>query len=97
MKGSRLRNHSPAFKAKIALQAICGDKTLTELASHLHVYPTRSPPGSSSCSSTPPSCLATVIATPRTPNSACASCMPRSGSSPSPWPMGRTPTWYGVG
>lgn len=31
MKRSR-RNHSPAFKAKVALQAIRGDKTLTEIA-----------------------------------------------------------------
>ncbi len=31
MKRSR-RNHSPAFKAKVALQAIRGDKTLAELA-----------------------------------------------------------------
>ena len=29
------RNHSPAFKAKIALAAIKGEKTLAELA-HLH-------------------------------------------------------------
>ena len=40
MKRSR-RNHSPAFKAKIALQAIRGDKTLAELASQHQVHPTQ--------------------------------------------------------
>jgi putative transposase len=40
MKRSR-RNHSPAFKAKIALQAIRGYKTLTELASQHQVHPTQ--------------------------------------------------------
>jgi transposase len=38
MKRSR-RNHSPAFKAKIALQAIRGDKTLAELAQQHQVHP----------------------------------------------------------
>ena len=39
MKRSR-RNHSPAFKAKVALQAIRGDKTLSELAQHYQVHAT---------------------------------------------------------
>lgn len=33
------RNHSPAFKAKVALAAIRGDKTLTELAQQFDVHP----------------------------------------------------------
>jgi|SRR3990172_4021885 len=33
------RNHSPAFKAKVALDAIRGDKTLAELASKHDVHP----------------------------------------------------------
>jgi transposase-like protein len=33
MKRTR-RNHSPAFKSKVALQAIRGDKTLSELPAH---------------------------------------------------------------
>lgn len=37
MKRSR-RNHSPAFKAKVALQAIRGDKTLSELAQQHQVH-----------------------------------------------------------
>ena len=37
MKRKR-RNHLPGFKAKVALAAIKGDKTLTELAEQLDVH-----------------------------------------------------------
>ena len=40
MKRTR-RNHSPTFKAKIALQAIRGDKTLAELAQQHQVHATQ--------------------------------------------------------
>ena len=33
------RNHSPAFKAKVALAALKGEKTLTELAQIFDVHP----------------------------------------------------------
>lgn len=33
------RNHSPAFKAKVALAAIKGEKTLADLAQQLDVHP----------------------------------------------------------
>lgn len=33
------RNHSPAFKAKVALAAIKGEKTLIELAQDFDVHP----------------------------------------------------------
>jgi transposase len=33
------RNHTPAFKAKVALAAIRGDKTLAELAQHFDIHP----------------------------------------------------------
>ena len=33
------RNHSPAFKAKVALAALKGEKTLGELAQHFDVHP----------------------------------------------------------
>jgi transposase-like protein len=33
------RNHTPAFKAKVALAAIRGEKTLTELAQQFDVHP----------------------------------------------------------
>jgi len=32
------RNHSPAFKAKVALAAIKGDKTLVELSEHFDIH-----------------------------------------------------------
>ena len=32
------RNHSPAFKAKVALAAVKGEKTLTELAEQFDVH-----------------------------------------------------------
>ena len=37
MKRTR-RNHAPGFKAKVALAAIKGDKTLAELAEHFEVH-----------------------------------------------------------
>ena len=33
------RNHSPAFKAKVAVAAIKGEKTLAELAQQFEVHP----------------------------------------------------------
>ena len=33
------RNHSPAFKAKVALAAIKGDRTMSELAGQFDVHP----------------------------------------------------------
>jgi transposase-like protein len=33
------RNHSPAFKVKVAVAAIKGDRTLSELAQHFDVHP----------------------------------------------------------
>ena len=33
------RNHAPAFKAKVALAALKGDKTLVELAQQFAVHP----------------------------------------------------------
>ena len=38
MKRKR-RNHSPTFKAKVALSAYKGDKTLAELADQFDVHP----------------------------------------------------------
>jgi transposase-like protein len=33
------RNHSPAFKAEVALAAVKGDRTLAQLAEHFDVHP----------------------------------------------------------
>lgn len=38
MKRKR-RNHSPKFKAQVALAAVRGDKTMTELAERFDVHP----------------------------------------------------------
>jgi transposase-like protein len=38
MKKTR-RNHSAVFKARVALAAIAGDKTVTELAQHYQLHP----------------------------------------------------------
>jgi transposase len=35
------RNHSPAFKARIALEAIRGEKTVAEIAAHHEVHATQ--------------------------------------------------------
>jgi transposase len=33
------RNHTPAFKAKVALAAVKGDRTLAQLAEQFDVHP----------------------------------------------------------
>jgi len=39
MTRRKRRNHSPAFKAKIALAAVKGDHTLAELAEQFDIHP----------------------------------------------------------
>ena len=39
MTRRKRRNHSPAFKAKVALASVSGDRTLAELAEQFDVHP----------------------------------------------------------
>ena len=39
MAKRKRRNHSPIFKAQVAVAALKGDKTLAELAQHFDVHP----------------------------------------------------------
>ena len=39
MNEATRRNHSPTFKAKVALAAIKGDRTMAELAQQFDVHP----------------------------------------------------------
>ena len=55
------RNHTPAFKAKVALAAIKGDRTLAQLADSSTSTPIKSRPGRTSFSKEPPMCLAPVV------------------------------------
>jgi transposase len=41
MTGRPRRNHTPAFKAKVALAAVKGEKTLAELAQQFDVHPSQ--------------------------------------------------------
>ena len=41
MTRRKRRNHSPEFKAKVAIAALKGDKTLAELAQQFDVHPNR--------------------------------------------------------
>ena len=38
---SKRKNHKPAFKARVALEVIKGERTVSELASHYGVHPTQ--------------------------------------------------------
>ena len=53
------RTHNPAFKAKVALAAIKGEKTLAELAQQYNVHPNRSRCGKLRGLTGPPGCSAT--------------------------------------
>ena len=39
MSRRALRNHTPAFKAKVALAAVKGDRTITQRAEQFDVHP----------------------------------------------------------
>ena len=50
------RNHTPTFKAKVALAAVKGELTLAELAQQFDVHPNQSPNGRRSCWKERPGC-----------------------------------------
>ena len=81
MKQSR-RNHSPAFKAKVALQAIRGDKTLSELAQQHQVHATQIGGWKQQLLEPPAQLFASGQSVGRIPSSASRSCTRRSASSP---------------
>jgi transposase len=45
MNGRPRRNHTPAFKAKVALAAVKGERTIAQLAEHFDARPIRLRPG----------------------------------------------------
>ena len=52
------RNHTPAFKAKVALAAIRGDKTLAELAQQFDIHPNQITQWKAQLLDGPPRCSA---------------------------------------
>ena len=50
------RNHSPAFKAKVALAAVKGEKTLAELAQQFDVHPNQITQWTANSSTELPAC-----------------------------------------
>jgi transposase len=79
MKRSR-RNHSPAFKAKIALQAIRGDKTLAELAQQHQVHATQIGAWKQQLLEHAAELFGNAQSLAQDSKSMCKSCTPRSGS-----------------
>jgi transposase-like protein len=61
------RNHTPIFKAKVALAALKGDRTLGQLAEQFDVHPNQSHPGRRSSRKGQPMC--SVPAAAREPRS----------------------------
>ena len=47
---SKRKNHKPAFKARVALEAVKGEQTVSELASRYGVHPTQFINGNGHCS-----------------------------------------------
>ena len=65
MSKRRRRNHTPAFKARVALAAIKGDRTLAQLPEQLMFTRIRLHHGRRSLRKGQPTCLVPVAAEPR--------------------------------
>lgn len=72
------RNHSPAFKAKVALAAIRGEKTMIELAPQFAVHPNQIKHGKINFSTALPMSSMTAVRLPWNPLSTSKAFMPRS-------------------
>ena len=64
------RKHSPAFKAKVALEAVKGEDTVAQLAARRQVHPSQIQAWKKALTWEPPACSATgksrrPVATPR--------------------------------
>ena len=66
MTRRKRRNHSSAFKAKVALSAVKGERTVAELAEQFDVTPIRSRTGRSAWSKAPRMCSAATRSRPST-------------------------------
>jgi transposase len=75
------RNHSPVFKAKVALEALRGDKTLAELAKQHDIHPNQIASWRSQLRMAPSSSTTATRAR-QTANAVSRGGTPRSGSSP---------------
>jgi len=53
---SKRRTHSPEFKARVAMEAISGRKTIQQIAADHAIHRIQVSSGSSSCSMEPASC-----------------------------------------
>lgn len=54
---SKRKQHAPEFKAKVALEALKGEQTVSELASRFGVHPTMIHQWRKPCSKVPAVCL----------------------------------------
>jgi transposase-like protein len=78
MKQRKRRNHSPGFKAKVALAAMRGDRTLSELAQQYEVHPHQIQDWKKRLSSDAHTSSGTATPRGRIPKRRSRSCEPRS-------------------